>query len=89
MRVLRRDRAAVAGAPDQLQTILVSHTAVEERRASLPWQIELGDMRTKRTHIRKEQDGVSLSGLATLPVANRQAVDDVRASVGPALAGTS
>ena len=54
------------------------------------WQIELADAMTMlRTHILNEQDGVFPAALATLTVADWQAVDDVRASVGSALAGRS
>jgi hemerythrin-like domain-containing protein len=80
--------------PDQVADLVEEHRRVESALEALgspfapqTWRADLVEaMGVLRHHILVEQDGVFPAALATLSVADWEAVDEVRATVGPGLA---
>jgi hemerythrin-like domain-containing protein len=82
--------------PEQVRALELEHRQLEgmcaEVQSAQPpagWRADVAtSMSDLRGHILKEQDGVFPAALSVLGAADWQVVEDVRASVGSALAGT-
>lgn len=82
--------------PEQVHALVEDHRRLEAVCAKVQsteppagWPAEVATaMAELREHILKEQDGVFPAALSVLGAADWQAVEDVRATVGSALAGT-